>query len=222
MTIFATEDPSVATPANGITSDEAYPTWITENTKKEWGERLIVPELEDDAFAYRGKNGWQGKDLIHDISAPVRIREYWVKWGQGQGIEGFSKGGVGTVLTGVVVYTERAESHIGYCHGGSMCSVLDDVIGWCAFLTTGKCVPWSGFTVQINTSLKKPIKVKSTLLVRGVIKSIERRKVSVEAELINPATGNTIHASGIGLVVLNHGILPPSSRDSIVSSVSDI
>jgi acyl-coenzyme A thioesterase PaaI-like protein len=121
---------------------------------------------------------------------------------------GFSRGGVGTVLTGIATFTLKAESHRGFCHGGSMTSVLDDVVGWCAFMATGECKPWSGFTVQINTSLKKPIMVNTTLLIRGTISNIERRKVSVFAELLDPLD-DSVHATGEGLVVLNKDVILP-------------
>lgn len=31
--------------------------------RSSWGERLVVPEWEDDA--YRRANGWKGTDLVH-------------------------------------------------------------------------------------------------------------------------------------------------------------
>ena len=99
-----------------------------------------------------------------------------------------------------------------------MCSVFDDAVGWCAFLATGDCKPWSGFTVQINTSLEKPVLVNSTLLVKAAIARIERRKVYVEAALLDPAADDAVHAKGDGLVVLNRGVLPLLSRDSTVST----
>jgi acyl-coenzyme A thioesterase PaaI-like protein len=155
---------------------------------------------------------------MHDADAPVRILRYYVKYGSGEGMEGFSRGGLGTTLTGIVHFTARAESHAGYCHGGSMCSVFDDTVGWCAFLATGDCKPWSGFTVQINTSLKRPIPVESVLLVTAEIVRIERRKVVVEVALMDPAAGDVEHASGDGLVVLNRGVLPLVPWDSTVST----
>jgi hypothetical protein len=63
-------------------------------------------------------------------------------------------GGVGTTLRGIVHFTSAAESHKGLCHGGAMCSVFDDIIGWTAFSVTGVCIPWSGYTVEVNTRLK--------------------------------------------------------------------
>jgi hypothetical protein len=89
-----------------------------------------------------------------------------------------------------------------------MTAVMDDTVGWAAFLSTGSCKPWTGFTVQINTSLRKPIPVDSWLLVCGVISKIEGRKVSVTATITDPANDNAVHAEGDGLVILNPGVLP--------------
>jgi acyl-coenzyme A thioesterase PaaI-like protein len=183
------------------------PAWIAERSG--WGDKISVPEWEEDSDTcnYRAKNGWQGRDLVHDDTAPVKVCEYHVAYGNSDSaLPGFSRGGVGTVLTGIATFTKKAESHRGFCHGGSMTSVLDDVIGWCAFMTTGECKPWSGFTVQINTSLKKPIMVDTILLIRGTITNIDRRKVSVFAELLDPVD-DSVHATGEGLVVLNRDVL---------------
>ena len=111
--------------------------------------------------------------------------------------------GVGTTLRGIAHFTARSESHAGYCHGGSMTSLLDDVIGWVSFLVTGKCIPWSGYTVQINTSLKKPIAVNSVLLVQAVISNVHNRKVYVNATILDPENDDVVHAQGDGLVILN-------------------
>jgi hypothetical protein len=116
-----------------------------------------------------------------------------------------------------------------------MCSVLDDVIGWCAFTVTGECRPWSGFTVQVNTNLCKPIPINTTLLVQATVTNFERRKVSIEAILFDPSmigpAGESeplvnidnqqhlrvIHATGSGMVILNRGVLPELLvRDSIL------
>lgn len=90
-----------------------------------------------------------------------------------------------------------------------MCTVMDDVIGWTGFCTTGKCRPWSGFTVQINTSLQAPIKVGSWLRVEGVITSVERRKVRVKASLYSPATNGqdpVVHCEAEGLFLLKKAL----------------
>ena len=149
---------------------------------------------------------FKGNDLVHSIGSPVRILEYRVKYPSKLG------GGEGTQLNGIVHFTSKAESHQGFCHGGSMCSIMDDAIGWIGFCVTGECKPWSGFTVQINTSLMKPVKVGQILLLRLKIDKVERRKVFASAELVDP-DGNSddgqecIHARGDGLVIVNRGVM---------------
>jgi acyl-coenzyme A thioesterase PaaI-like protein len=181
------------------------PSWISQQQPL-WGDRLVIPEWEQDADAYRNTNGWKGRDLVHGVDAAVRILDYHVNTNTNHPAGG---GGVGTTLTGVVHFTPRAESHAGYCHGGSMCSVMDDVIGWCGFMVTGTCQPWSGFTVQVNTSLQKPVPVGAFLVVVGTITSVERRKVSVDAKLMDTSGEEVVvHAMGQGLVIVNKGVLP--------------
>jgi acyl-coenzyme A thioesterase PaaI-like protein len=124
-----------------------------------------------------------------------------------------SRGGKGTVLTGFVHFTKQAESHQGYCHGGAACSIMDDVLGYTAFCVTGQVLPWSGYTVQINTQLLRPIPVNSFVYVSGTITSVVRRKVYVSAELYQvPNTPSNreervVYATCEGIVVLNKGIL---------------
>lgn len=54
--------------------------------------------------------------------------------------------------------------------------------------------------------------VNTTLLIRGTITTIERRKVSVFAELLDPVD-DSVHATGEGLVVLNKDVFPDLSSD---------
>eukprot|EP00986_Skeletonema_menzelii_P009292 scaffold4180_cov128-Skeletonema_menzelii.AAC.3 len=164
--------------------------WVA-NQIDEWGERVSLPEwdadekitpeehdgITEDDFCcsgddYRQNNGWIGTDLCHSVTSPVRISHFAIQYKD-------SKGGVGTKLTGVAHFTQKAESHSGYCHGGSMTSVMDDVIGWTSFFNSGKCVPWSGFTAQVNVSLRRPIPVGSYLKIVGEIIKTEGRKTII-------------------------------------------
>ena len=82
---------------------------------------------------------------------------------------------------------------------------MDDVIGWVGFCVTGKCKPWSGFTVQVNTSLQAPITVGSWLKVEGEIYEVERRKVKIRASLTAPSTAGAlevVHCTAEGLFVV--------------------
>lgn len=93
-----------------------------------------------------------------------------------------------------------------------MTSVMDDVIGWTAFHATGQCLPWSGFTAQVNVSLKRPITVGSYLKIVGKIVKWEGRKVSIHSQLLLPAGGednmndgedsNIVYCTAEGLVIL--------------------
>lgn len=154
--------------------------------------------------------------MIHDLHSAVRIHDYFVEYGSGDGLENVTRGGIGTKLAGIVEFTPAAESHRGFCHGGSMTSVLDDIIGWIAFCVTGVCKPWSGFTVKVDTNLLRPINVGAVLLVEAEIVGIERRKIAIDCRIVDPAEDH-VHARGSGLVVLNRGVLPAPNRESMDS-----
>ena len=153
---------------------------------------------------YRSNHGWKGADLCHSISSPVRISHYCVQYGGNNISNGEGSSGVGTTLTGLAHFTKNAESHSKYCHGGSMTSTMDDVIGWTAFHVTGECKPWSGFTAQVNVSLKRPIPVGSYLKIVGVVTKTERRKVWIESRLVGGGEHDAelVYCTAEGLVIL--------------------
>jgi acyl-coenzyme A thioesterase PaaI-like protein len=188
------------------------PSWAEGNARQAWGERLTIDEWEGNdqqtVDSYRRDHGWKGSDLVHSISSPVRILEYRIRYpiviphGPGRGA------GEGTMLTGMVHFTPKAESHQGFCHGGSMTSIMDDAIGWIGFCVTGECRPWTGFTVQVNTSLKKPVEVDTILMIRVVIDKVERRKVFAKVMLVDPSVEKeVVYAMGDGLVIINRGVI---------------
>ena len=157
-----------------------------------------ISSSSSSSSCYRHKNGWHGRDLLHDIQSPVRIVEYYVNYGTTPTATTTTtttttlvdrknkRGGIGTILTGIVQFTKASESHKGQCHGGGFCAVMDDVIAWCAMVITGQCLPWSGYTVQINTTLLQPIVVNTTILAQAIVTHTERRKVYVQARLVCP------------------------------------
>lgn len=151
------------------------------------------------------RNQTKGNDLVHSVSSPVRILEYRVQYPN-------EHEGTQIQLTGIVHFTKFAESHKGFCHGGSMCGIMDDAIGWIGFCVTGECKPWSGFTVQVNTSLVKPVVVGQVLKLRCRIVRVERRKVSSLVELVDPGGGDDdgdecVHARAEGLFIANRGVI---------------
>jgi acyl-coenzyme A thioesterase PaaI-like protein len=169
------------------------PAWVTD-LLSDADRKLSLDEWENGAV-WRQDNGWVGTDYAHGEEAAVHIAGYALSTTPA----GFSK------LTGAVHFGPGAESHKGLCHGGSMCTVMDDVIGWVGFCVSGQCKPWSGFTVQVNTTLQAPITVGSWLKVDAEIYEVERRKVKIRAALTAPATAGTVevvHCTGEGLFVL--------------------
>ncbi len=206
-------EPSSSTQPN---SWPTLPSWAKNQAdRKKWGSRLNITEWDEDEqedSTYRLSNGWKGSDLVHSKTSPVRVLEYRLSFFQqnrnqstviprattadahGNGNAGINTDIGAATLTGIVHFTSRAESHKGYCHGGSMCSVMDDCIGWTGFCASGTCIPWSGFTVQVNTKLCKPIKTGSILKVICRITKMERRKVWVKALLIDPTFALAVEA----------------------------
>ena len=66
-----------------------------------------------------------------------------------------------------------------------MCSAMDDILGWTAFMAgTG---PWCGATVQVNCSLKKPVKVGQMMKIESKVVKKERKKVFITATLTDEA-----------------------------------
>lgn len=169
--------------------------------------RLAVKEWDNKAS--RPLDGFRGTDFCHSSSSPVRILEYLViPPSQAQSsVNGFSTGSSYPRLLGLVHFTPKAESGRGYCHGGSMCAVMDDALGWMGFCCAqessnssevvtaegGWCVvPWSGYTVQVNTSLRQPVSVGSLLRLEAWVDealcSQEEKKLQEKLQSID--TGN--------------------------------
>ncbi len=144
---------------------------------------LLYREWNDEIF--RKENGWSGQDFMHNKkSNGPRILRYFFDRSSG-------------TLVGIVTFGPDSESHAGYCHGGSMTAVLDDVLGHTAFVA-GKG-PWSGATVVVNCTLKKPVKVGQVLKVWGRVKDRQGRKTFIEGGLI--AENGDVHATSDGITM---------------------
>lgn len=162
---------------------------------------LDVPEWKDEAW--RSTDGFKGKDFIHSPSAAVRIVDYVLLPSvvidpNGVSSDNFPK------LVGPAHFTNRAESHRGLCHGGSFCALMDDVIGWMGFCVSGSVRPWSGYTVQVNTALRKSVPVDSVLKLEAWVKKREgARKYWIGARLVDPTNETCVYCEGEGLFLLS-------------------
>ena len=137
---------------------------------------------------WRRTHGWLGHDLVHSKRARgPRILGYWVERAT-------------STLVGIVVFGAGSESHRGLCHGGSMCAVLDDVLGHTAFVSDSASKgPWSGATVQVNCKLRKACRVGAIMKVWGRVVERKGRRAFIEGGLV--AEDGTVHATLDGVTV---------------------
>lgn len=154
-------------------------------------------EWEDDHW--RRTSGWHGYDLIHSPRSAVYIPCYFYSPFEPLGLPRKGHAVPRKRLQGPVVFGLHAESHRGLCHGGAMTSAFDDLLGHLAFLAAATG-PWDGATVQVNCKLMKPVRVGQTLLLEGLVTKQERRKVYVEARLLDEH--NEVYATMEGLSIV--------------------
>jgi acyl-coenzyme A thioesterase PaaI-like protein len=100
--------------------------WIQALSASSEYTQISLPEWDD--VQYRQQNGWHGSDLVHGIDAAVRVVKYYYNIDAQR-------------LVGICHFTRRAESHKGLCHGGSMCMIMDDVLGWLGMLAANSESP---------------------------------------------------------------------------------
>jgi hypothetical protein len=168
-------------------SNALLPQWFTDLLALPQCHPLLLPEWSDSS--YRRFNGWAGDDYVHSITSPARVVAYALLPASSSTYPS---------LIGVAHFKAACESHKRFCHGpplqpqpvhmiafltpqpsgGSACALFDDAVGWMGFCHTGTVVPWSGFTAQVNTSLKRPIPVGSVLMLRATVDRVEGRKVT--------------------------------------------
>eukprot|EP00735_Rhodelphis_limneticus_P007402 TRINITY_DN19942_c0_g1::TRINITY_DN19942_c0_g1_i1::g.1336::m.1336 TRINITY_DN19942_c0_g1::TRINITY_DN19942_c0_g1_i1::g.1336 ORF type:complete len:224 (-),score=26.69,sp/Q9CQJ0/ACO15_MOUSE/33.33/2e-07,4HBT/PF03061.17/0.028 TRINITY_DN19942_c0_g1_i1:276-947(-) len=143
------------------------------NHERYRGVTYTVPEWENDA-AWRKANGWKGTDFCHnERSDALRFLGYWY--------DEMTK-----TLSGLVYFGPGTESHQALCHGGSMCAVMDDLVGWTGFAAGNG--PWSAATVQVNTKLVRPMPLGALARAIGWVERIEGRKMYIKGILVNCAT----------------------------------
>ena len=170
------------------------PEWLKWLEESSSHLRVRMREWEDGHW--RKSSGWHGSDLIHSPHSAVYIPCYFYSPLEKR-------------LQGPVIFGSGAESHRGFCHGGAMTSAFDDLLGHLAFLAAATG-PWDGATVQINCKLCKPVRVGQTLLLDGNVTKHERRKVFVEAKLLD-ANGD-IYATMDGLSIVGAKIQSEESE----------
>ena len=159
-----------------MAADFAVPLWFQTIKQSKTGiVDIYVEEWENEDK--RSQLGFSGTDYLHSKHSAVRVLTYFLSTQNSR-----------VTLHGLVQTTQAAESHRGFCHGGVMCAIMDDAIGWMGFSESGTVLPWSGFTAQINTSLRKPLPVCQFAYVEASVERQEgSRKLWINARLSSPA-----------------------------------
>ena len=172
-----------------------------------------VREYRDEMWRLRD-GGFSGTDLMHSQSrAACRVLEYLLIPN-----ELTNEPESGPRLIGAAYFSEASEGHKGKCHGGSMCALCDDALGWIGFCAEGNVPkPWSGYTVQVDVSLKKPVIVGSLLRIEAWIERREGpRKIWACCKLVDPET-EQVHCTAKGLFLLSPEYItpPPTTTTSL-------
>jgi acyl-coenzyme A thioesterase PaaI-like protein len=195
----------------------------------------VVREFSNEAWR-TSEGGFLGTDFVHSSTrAAVRILEYLLVNGTssspslGEMAPAQSSSNLSEVtdsepseggepyprLIGPAYFSEAAESHRGLCHGGSMCALMDDALGWMGFCASGTPRGWTGYTVQVDTTLKKAVPVGSLLRLEAWVQRREgKRKIWVGAKLVDPTDGS-VHCTAKGLFLISR---EDSEKDSQASS----
>ncbi len=194
------------------------PAWFQTLSLNPHAKILKVREWLDEDWRVKD-GGFQGYDFCHSSRAAVRVIDYIMLSPRVESSERFPQISVSTTddsirvnesdvvvggdsfprLVGVAYFSPQAESHRGLCHGGSFCALMDDVIGWLGFCTSGELRPWSGYTVQVNTALRKSVKVGSILKLEAWVDRKEGgRKYWIKSKLVDEES-DEIYCEGEGL-----------------------
>ncbi len=80
------------------------------------------------------------------------------------------------------VFDAGAAGVPGISHGGPVCAVFDDVMGFVFTTMNGKI----GYTATMTVDFKAPIRLGSTIEFRGRLAKHEGRKLFIEAEAFDP------------------------------------
>ena len=208
----------------------------------------FVREWHDEKWRL-STGGFSGTDYVHSRSrAPVRVLEYLIVKRPNltrEPAKDVREGVFYPSLVGPAYFSGAAESHKGLCHGGSMCALMDDAVGWMGFCITGEPRGWTGYTVQvigrflpadklqpapnkidkltrttfhtqIDTSLKKSVTVGSTLKLEAWVERREgARKIWICAKLSDPSD-DTVHCTARGLFLLSPEPTVPDNSKMLI------
>jgi len=97
-------------------------------------------------------------------------------------------------VTGEITLHIEKEGPPGHAHGGSLATLLDEVMGNAAWFTAGMVL-----AANLNINYKQPVPLDTPLTLRGWVERIEGRKHHTLGELRLP--DDTVATTGSGLFI---------------------
>jgi acyl-coenzyme A thioesterase PaaI-like protein len=99
-----------------------------------------------------------------------------------------------TALLARVWFGPEAEGPPGHAHGGAMAAVLDEAMGFAAWLAGHPVV-----AARLTTDFRRMLPLGTVCTVEPAVERIEGRKVHVAARILGP--GGTVYAEGEAIFV---------------------
>lgn len=115
------------------------------------------------------------------------------------------------VLCAKVWFGYGAEGPPGHAHGGSMAAVLDEAMGFAAWVDGHPVV-----AATITIHFRKRLPLERVLRVECYVDSVDDKKVSTKGKIFDPETGK-VYSEGEGTFIMQ----PMSSFGNLVKAASE-
>jgi uncharacterized protein (TIGR00369 family) len=86
-----------------------------------------------------------------------------------------------------LVLPDRFQGWEGIAHGGIVCTILDEVMGW-ALIDRDM---W-GVTARMNVEFKRPVPIGRRIRAEGRVLQVRRRLVEAEGVILDPGDGSIL------------------------------
>ena len=99
-------------------------------------------------------------------------------------------------------FGDGLNAHPGLLHGGVIACILDSSLGAAVGVTMQQHTSGKGFiyfTIQLNTSYKKPVRTPGTVMVQSWVTKTESEGRKVWAKGVISSEGGVVHAEAEGL-----------------------
>ncbi len=82
---------------------------------------------------------------------------------------------------------DRFQGWDGIAHGGILCTILDEVMGWSLAATDN----W-GLTARMRVDFKRPVRLGTRIRAEGWVTANRRRIIETASRVVDPSTGELL------------------------------